>query len=191
MPDIFEVLASDHAEVQQMLTALAESPTVATGADERVIAARKQLVQQLVMAESRHEAAEEQYFWPAVRDRLADGNDLADQAVGQENEAKQVLNRLDKLDADDPEFEQLLAEFTAAGRQHIQFEETRVWPGLREALSKSEAGELGAKVAQAEEHGPTRPHPNTPASPGVLKAAGPAAAAMDRLRDAVTGRGRS
>ena len=36
----------------------------------------------------------------------------------------------------------------------------------------------------------TRPHPHAPASPGVLKAAGPAvAAAADKARDAVTGRG--
>jgi hypothetical protein len=32
-------------------------------------------------------------------------------------------------------------------------------------------------------------HPHTPASPGVLKAAGPAATAADKARDAVAGRG--
>jgi hypothetical protein len=37
---------------------------------------------------------------------------------------------------------------------------------------------------------PTRPHPNVPAQPGVLKTAGPVAAAADKIRDSVTGRGR-
>jgi len=32
-------------------------------------------------------------------------------------------------------------------------------------------------------------HPHTPANPAVLKTAGPAVAAADKLRDAVTGRG--
>ncbi len=36
---------------------------------------------------------------------------------------------------------------------------------------------------------PTRPHPHTPPSPGVLRTAGPVAAAADKARDKVTGRG--
>jgi hypothetical protein len=36
---------------------------------------------------------------------------------------------------------------------------------------------------------PTWPHPHTPASPGVLKAVGPAAAAADKARDVATGQG--
>ena len=37
---------------------------------------------------------------------------------------------------------------------------------------------------------PTRPHPQVPPRPGVLKATGPVAAIVDRLRDIVTGRGK-
>jgi hypothetical protein len=33
------------------------------------------------------------------------------------------------------------------------------------------------------------PHPHTPPSPGVLKTAGPAAAAADKARDKLAGRG--
>jgi hypothetical protein len=65
-----------------------------------------------------------------------------------------------------------------------------VWPGLRGALSSAEAQELGDKLSKAKELGPTLPHPHTPANPGVLKTAGPAVAVVDKLRDAVTGRGR-
>jgi hypothetical protein len=46
------------------------------------------------------------YFWPAVRDHLASGSTLADEATGQEQEAKHVLASLDKLSPDDAEFEQ-------------------------------------------------------------------------------------
>ncbi len=51
------------------------------------------------------------------------------------------------------------------------------------------ATELDRKITDGKKTAPTRPHPHTPASPGVLKAAGPAAAAADKARDAVTGRG--
>jgi hypothetical protein len=63
-----------------------------------------------------------------------------------------------------------------------------VWPGMRVALSAEQAEELGNKLEAGKKTAPTRPHPKTPASPGVLKTAGPAVAAADRMRDAATGR---
>ena len=81
------------------------------------------------------------------------GSELADEAVGQEEGAKQVLDRLDKLEAWDEGFEKLLREFIAAARDHVAFEETKVWPGLREALSTEEINELGEQLMKAKEHG--------------------------------------
>jgi hemerythrin-like domain-containing protein len=188
MTDVFAVLHSDHEEVKQMLAGL-EQPTA--GRDERTLAARTQVAKRLIIESSRHEAVEEQYFWPAVRQHLADGDQLADVAVGQEGEAKEVLAKLDKLTAEDPEFDRVLASFIPDCRAHIEFEETKVWPSLRAALSGEEASKLGEQISGAKEHAPTRPHPHTPASPGVLKTAGPAVAATDKLRDAVTGRGKA
>jgi hypothetical protein len=186
---VFEVLSRDHEEVKQMLSEFEKGPTAADGASPDQLALRKKMAETLVIEESRHEAVEEMYFWPTVRDRLPDGGRLADEATGQEQEAKQVLARLDKSGADDPEFEGLLGQFITAGREHIAFEETRVWPGLRSALTSTEAEELGEKLEQAKKTAPTRPHPGTPPSPGVLKATGPIAAIADKARDAVTGRG--
>jgi hypothetical protein len=191
MADVFEVLGADHEEVKRMLTELENSPGNSAGASEAVLAARKEVAQHLVMDSSRHEAAEEQYFWPVVRDRVAGGGQLADQAISQESEAKQVLAKIDRLDVADGEFDELITAFIPAGREHIAFEETRVWPLLREALTPAESAELGEKLQKAREHGPTRPHPHAPASPAVLKTAGAAVAATDKLRDAVTGRGKS
>jgi Hemerythrin HHE cation binding domain len=189
MADVFSVLSKDHEEVKGMLAELAKGPTRATGATEDQLALRKKMAEQLVIEESRHEAVEEMYFWPAVREHVADGDRLADEATSQEQEAKHVLDRLDKLDAGEAEFEQLLATFIQAGLEHIAFEETQVWPGMRAALSAQAAEDLGTKLAEGKKTAPTRPHPHTPPSPGVLKTAGPAAAAADKVRDKITGRG--
>jgi len=188
MTNAFDVLAKDHEEVKQMLNELELGPTASSGAGSDELALRKKMVQQLVIEESKHEAVEEMYFWPAVREALTDGTDLANQAQDQEQEGKVVLDRLDKLAPEDEEFEVLLAQFIAAGRAHIAFEETTVWPSLRSVLSAEQADELGQKLEQGKKTAPTRPHPKTPASPGLLKTAGPAVAAADRLRDKVTGR---
>lgn len=189
MPSVFDVLGHDHQEVKQMLTELEKGPVAGAGAGDGALALRKKMTEQLVIEESRHEAVEEMYFWPAVRDRVPDGERLASTATAQEQEGKEVLDRLDKLDADDPEFEQLVAAFIQAGREHISFEETQVWPLLRAALTAEQADELGDKLQAAKKTAPTRPHPHTPGSPGVLKTAGPAVAAADRARDAASGRG--
>ena len=50
------------------------------------------MVEELVIEESRHEAVEEMYFWSAVRDRVPNGDELADTATGQEQKGKEILN---------------------------------------------------------------------------------------------------
>jgi hemerythrin-like domain-containing protein len=187
MADVFAVLSTDHEEVRQMLAQL-ENPAGTVG--ESYLAGRKKLAERLVIESSRHEAAEEQYFWPAVRDRVPDGGALADHAIGQEQEAKQVLAELDRLEASDPRFDEVIGKFIPAAREHIAFEERQVWPLLRVSLSEADAAELGDKLMAAKKAAPTRPHPNMPSAPGALKAAGPVVAASDKVRDAATGRGR-
>jgi hemerythrin-like domain-containing protein len=189
MTDAFEVLAQDHAEVKQMFAQLELGAVRQGEATNDQLVQRKKLVEQLVIEESRHEAVEEMYFWPTVREHLPDGDELADTAIAQEDEGKEVLDRLDKLDAGLPEFEPLLAEFISAGRVHIDYEENRVWPGLRRALTAEQSAKLGSKLEAAKKTAPTRPHPRTPSTPGALKTTGPVAAAADKLRDAVTDRG--
>jgi hemerythrin-like domain-containing protein len=188
MTDVFEVLGGDHAVVKRLLDALESSPDNSTGATHAVVAARKAVAQQLIIDSSAHEAAEEQYFWPTVRERMPDGNRLADQAIEQETVAKQMLNELGKLAGPRHEFDAVIDTFIPACRAHINFEEARVWPGLRKVLSLEESQELGKKITKAKKRGPTRPHPRTPPRPAVLATVGPAVAVIDKLRDAVAGR---
>ncbi len=189
MAGVFDVLAKDHAEVKQMLANIEAGPTFAAGATNQELAQRKKMVEQLVIEESKHEAMEEMHFWPAVRNKLPDGDKLASTAIEQEQEGKEVLDKLDKLDAAEAEFDVLVTKFIKAGREHITYEETQVWPSLRNALSAEEANEIGAKIEQGKKTAPTRPHPHTPASPGVLKSAEPVAAAADKARDKMSDRG--
>jgi hemerythrin superfamily protein len=190
MPNAFDVLASDHEQVKRLLSQFEAAPA-ASGVNDSLLAARKKMAEVLVIEESKHEAAEEMYFWPAVRKLLPDGDKLADQAIGQEQEGKRILAKLDKLDSGSPEFDMLLGEFIKAARDHIAFEETKVWPALQAVITETESLELGDSLEQARKTAPTRPHPHTPPSPGLLKTAGPVAAAADRARDAATGRGRA
>ena len=186
MPNVFTVLGQDHEEVRQLLAGLENGRGRDTGATDADVQARKAAVQALIIAESRHEVIEEEYFWPAVRDVLPDGDQLADYGIGQEQEAKVVLDRLGKLEHGEPEFEKLVSAIVRDGRAHIAYEEERVWPALREALTPSAADLLGTKLIQGKDLAPTRPHPNISPRPGILKATAPAVAAADKLHDAVS-----
>src|SRR5258708_12044331 len=146
MRSVLEVLRRDHEEVQQMLSELESGPTAATAASADQLALRKKMAETLIIEESRLEAAEEMYFWPTVRDRLPDGDRLAHQAIGQEQEGKEVLAKLDKVDAGDPEFQVLLGAFLGSGPYHISLEETRVWPGLRATLTRADARQPAGKI---------------------------------------------
>ncbi len=190
MPDVFAVLGQDHAEVKQMLDELENGPTRMSGASTAQLHDRKQLAQALVIAESKHEAVEEEFFWPVVRDLSGDGAELARQGTRQEQDAKIALDRLDEADPADDEFEVLVTAAIRDGRAHIAFEEERVWPRLREVLNPAGAEHLGEQLMRGKDTAPTRPHPQVPPRPGVLKATGPVAAIVDRLRDIVTGRGK-
>lgn len=188
--DAIMLLREDHEKVLAMLDRLAGGPDVTTGADAAQLRVRKDLVTELVIAESQHEAVEEQFFWPMVRRSLPDGDELADRAVGQEDAAKQVLHALDHATPDQSDFEAMVDRVIADGREHIEYEQTQVWPKVQRAVSQEELTELGEKMAKAKKTAPTRPHPATPSGPGAQKAAGPAAAMADKVRDTVTGRGR-
>jgi hypothetical protein len=189
VPDVFDVLRHDHETVGQLLVALEDAPSAAEQATPAQLAGRRALAEQLVMTESRHEAGEEQYFWPTVRALVPYGDTLAEKAILQETAAKQLLHRLDGMSPEDPEFDELVRQLVPAAREHIAFEEQQVWPRLRNLLGAREAVALGDKIYRTTRLGPTRPHPNTPPRPGALKTVGMVAAVVDRMRDAMTNRG--
>jgi hypothetical protein len=66
MPDVFSVLKQDHDEVKAMLARLEDGPTAASGATAEQLTDRKRLVDDVIIAQSGHESAEQRYFWPAL-----------------------------------------------------------------------------------------------------------------------------
>ncbi|MGW4642171.1 hemerythrin domain-containing protein [Sphaerisporangium sp. NPDC004334] len=188
MANVFEFLERDHQDVKRMLVELEDMPVTGDG-DERM-RQRKQQVRRLIIEESKHEAVEEEYFWPAVRHLVPHGDELAEHAIKQEQRAKYTLNDLIDYEPGESRYEDMLTEFIAEAREHIAYEEEQVWPELRLVISPDRAMELGTKMEKAKRIAPTRPHPHTPPNPGLLKAAGLFVGAADRIRDMVAARAR-
>ena len=165
MEDVFDVLAEDHEEIRQALAELEKGPTAATGAGEDQLMLRKIMTEELIIEVSKHEEIELTWLWPAVREHVSGGEQLADRGICAELEIAALLTELDKLDASQPEFEDLLSLFTQVGREHFDFEERQAWPRLRLALAPlapRAAAELGGKILLARQSLAARLSPYVP-----------------------------
>ncbi|WP_063057616.1 hemerythrin domain-containing protein [Nocardia sienata] len=182
--DALTFLRADHESVLGMIESLERG----RGTSETELRNRGHLATSLVIAASQHEAVEEQFFWPAVRKILPEGDELADHGLDQEESGKQLLQQIEDSEAGTPEFEQALTDFLVAMREHIEYEQNQVWPRFAEVEPPEEMADLGEKMAAAKKKAPTRPHPKTPSSPAAQKTAGLAAAATDKVRDMAGGR---
>ena len=70
MPDVFQVLKADHDTVKAMLDQLEDEPAVAPGATAEQLASRRETVDLVIIEETRHEAAEQEFLWPALIELL-------------------------------------------------------------------------------------------------------------------------
>jgi Hemerythrin HHE cation binding domain len=134
-----------------------------------------------------HETAEEEVVHPAARRVLAGGNDgLVDDRLAEENEAKQLLSQLEGLQAGEPGFLELLDDLRLAVLAHARSEERYEFMQLRAKLDAATLQAMATAVKAAEAFAPTHPHAGVESATANL-AAGPIAAIVDRVKDAVRG----
>jgi hypothetical protein len=72
----------------------------------------------------------------------------------------------------------------------VRDEEDNLFVSLRQACTAEVLQDLGEKVRRAKKTAPTRPHPGAPDTPPANKVLGPGVGLVDRVRDAITGRGK-
>jgi hemerythrin-like domain-containing protein len=125
--------------------------------------------------------------YPQVEEKVS--AEEAEHAREEHAEAEETLARLEKLDADDPGFDDELATLMEEIRHHIRDEEGQMFAHMRQVIDPEELRKLGSRVEAFKKVAPTRPHPHVPNEPLPRLAAGPAASLFDRMRDLATGRG--
>jgi hemerythrin superfamily protein len=183
-PDVIEILEQDHREVEEMF---AELESLRGASTEAAQSRRKALAEQVTIELVRHSVAEEVLVYPQVEEKVS--AEEAEHAREEHAEAEETLQRLEKLDADDPAFDDELATLMGEIRHHIADEEGEMFAHMRQVIDADELRKLGARVEAFKKVAPTRPHPNVPNEPLPRMAAGPAASLFDRMRDLATGRG--
>ena len=184
--DVIEILVHDHREVEEMFQELESLRGASTEEDKQ---RRKTITEQVTIELVRHSVAEEVIVYPKVANKVSE--EEAQHAREEHAEAEETLARLEKLDADDPSFDDELAELMAEIRHHIEDEEGDMFAHMRQVIDAEELQRLGREVEAFKKVAPTRPHPNVPNTATARLAAGPAASLLDRFRDLASGRGTS
>ncbi|MGP4043677.1 hemerythrin domain-containing protein [Streptomyces sp. 2A115] len=180
--DVISELTTDHQEVEELFTNIEELPS----GDPQ----RKLFADQATMELVRHSVAEEAYLYPAVREHIPNGDALADKELSDHAAAERIMKDLEGCAADDPDFDRLMSKLMTEIREHITDEEGNLFLRLRESCSADVLNELGDKVRQAKKTAPTRPHPSAPDKPPANKLLAPGVGLVDRMRDALSGRGK-
>jgi hemerythrin superfamily protein len=182
--DVIEILEHDHREVEEMF---AELESLRGASTEEAKERRKAVTEQVTIELVRHSVAEEVLVYPKVEDKVSE--EEVEHAREEHAQAEETLARLEKLDADDPAFDDELATLMAEIRHHIEDEEGEMFAHMRQVIDADELRKLGTRVEAFKKVAPTRPHPNVPNTPLARTAAGPAASLFDRMRDLATSRG--
>src|SRR5918911_960072 len=120
--DVIEVLEHDHREVEQMFTELESLRGASTDEDKE---RRKTLTEQVTIELVRHSVAEEVLVYPKVERQVS--AEEVEHAREEHAEAEETLHRLEKLDADDPGFDDELATLMEEIRHHIADEEGQMF----------------------------------------------------------------
>lgn len=175
-PDTAAVVSRDHAAIESLLRRLDNPGDPDSG-----------LVNQLVKQFSIHDAIERKHLYPAMRRRLADGNDRYAQWIRQHVQVATLLAEIDRRPHGDPHRRDLLNELIPLVRFHIADEESALVV-VQTRMAPEELVALGRALDSAKARAPTRPHAH-------IAGAGPGArlswkllTPLDRIRDAISHR---
>jgi hemerythrin-like domain-containing protein len=184
--DVVELLTADHREFDRIFT---ELERLRGRTDEQSVTRKRDLVDEVTIGLVKHSVAEETQVYPRVEKQI--DKDEAEHSKEEHAEAEETMKRLERMDADDPAFDDAVAELIREIRHHVEEEESRMFSELRAGFSREDLVDMAEKVEAVKKFAPTRPHPMTPNEAGVRMTVGPVASLLDHLRDAVSGRGKS
>jgi hemerythrin superfamily protein len=140
-PDAIDLLKQDHDKVEKAFKQFEKM-------DREDTEACMELVGTVCEDLKVHTTLEEEIFYPAAREAI-DDDDIMNEASVEHETAKMLIEQLENMQADDPNYH---ATFTVLGeyvRHHIQEEETEMFPAVKKSDLDLQA--LGEKMRARKE----------------------------------------
>lgn len=135
--DAIKHLMEDHRRVEELISRF-------ESLKER--AARLKVVQELSKELHLHTHEEEAVFYPAVREATKD-RDMITHALSEHQKVKDVLAALTN-ELDDQQLAAKVMQIKQLLKDHIEEEETEMFPKTRERVDAAELGRLGERMAR-------------------------------------------
>jgi|GEM_PF-6777122 len=154
-PDLSQLIAHDHQVIAGLLAAVAD----------RRRADRFPLAHRLVDELAAHTAAELQILYPALRDVVPGGVELAGRGQSDHDGLRPLLAALERAHPDDAAFDDVLRGVAAAVDGHVPMVENDLLPALAGVVGAPAMAELGAVYASLKD--------NLPSGLDALPGAGP------------------
>jgi hemerythrin superfamily protein len=143
--DAIELLTQDHENVKSMFEQY-------EGLGDRAYAAKKKLATQICLELTKHATAEEEIFYPAVREAGGDTEDLVDEATVEHASAKDLIAQILAMESSDELYDAKVKVLSEQIEHHVEEEEGEMFPKAKKAkLDLAFLGEaIEARKAQIE-----------------------------------------
>jgi len=143
-PDLRDLVTHDHQVIAGLLAAVAD-----TGRADRF-----PLAHRLLDALAAHTAAELQVVYPALRDIVPGGVDLANRGQSDHDALRPLLVALEQSHPEDSAFDGVVAGVAAAFEGHAPLVENELLPALGAVIGPSAMEELGGVYAAVQDNLP-------------------------------------
>ena len=144
-PTLAELIAHDHQVIAGVVAAAAD----------RDRADRFPLAHRLLDEVATHIAAELQIVYPALRDIVPGGVDLANRGQSDHDALRPLLVALEQSHPDDPAFDDVVRGLAAAIEGHRPLVENELLPALAAVVGPRSMEELGAVYAAVKDNLPS------------------------------------
>jgi hemerythrin superfamily protein len=142
--DLAQLIIAEHRVIDELMQALE------TDREDRF-----QLAHRLIDDLAAHTAAEQQIFYPALRDIVPGGADMANQDQTDHQAMRATLVTLETSHPGEAVFEDALRQLAAEFRKHMPIEENEHLPALRQVIGEDKMLELGRIYTQVRENTPS------------------------------------
>ena len=139
--DAIELLKQDHQAVEGLFERFISS----AGRDDT---ARGRVVDSIIQELTVHAQMEEQVFYPAVRNILAQGDELVTESLEEHQEVKGILAELEQMSPGDQGFDSKVMNLIGDVRHHVNEEEGEILPKLQTAIGVSQLADLGQRMEE-------------------------------------------
>ncbi|MGK5064955.1 hemerythrin domain-containing protein [Janthinobacterium sp. LB3P112] len=123
--DAIDLLTQDHKNVKALFEQYA-------GLSDRSRASKKKLATQICLELTKHATAEEEIFYPAVREATGD-DDLMDEATVEHASAKDLIAQILSMNADEDLYDAKVKVLSEQIEHHVGEEEGEMFPKARKA----------------------------------------------------------